>query len=138
MNIIQLSDSLAVAAQIAPEEVAVVAARGYRVLVNNRPDGEEGAQPSASELAELAKAAGMEYHHMPVTHMDFPGEDFAAFSALVDDPEKPVLAFCRSGTRCANLWVASRPSAAQEEAMQTARRMGFDLGMADRYLAQRR
>lgn len=137
MQIIQLSESLSVAAQIAPEDVARIAAGGFRVLVNNRPDGEEGAQPPAHEFEGLAKAAGLEYYHMPVTHLDFPGSDFDAFSALLNDPSKPVLAFCRSGTRCANLWVASRPAAALEEAMQTAGRLGFDLGMAGRYLAQR-
>ncbi|MEZ5570133.1 MAG: TIGR01244 family sulfur transferase [Halioglobus sp.] len=137
MRIFQLSESLSVTAQIAPDDVARIAAGGFRVLVNNRPDGEEADQPPARTIAELAQAAGLEYHHMPVTHADFPGRDFAGFSALLDDPAKPVLAFCRSGTRCANLWVASRPAAALDEAAQTARRIGFDLAMAERFLAQR-
>ena len=41
MNIVKLTDYLAVAAQITPEDVAAIAAAGYKVLINNRPDGED-------------------------------------------------------------------------------------------------
>jgi sulfide:quinone oxidoreductase len=77
----------------------------------------------------------MEYHHFPVTHTSFPGSDFDAMSDLLDDPARPVLAFCRTGTRCANLWVASMEEAGRNNAVQIATQLGFDLGMASRFLA---
>lgn len=137
MNIIKLSDCVAVSAQIQPSDLAAVAAAGYKVVVNNRPDGEEGGQPSAADMASAAEQAGLEYHHMPVNAMNFPGEGFDMLSDLLDDPERPVLAFCRSGTRCANLWVASRDPAERDAAVATAQSCGFDLGFASHYLAQR-
>ena len=69
MNIVKLTDTLGVSAQITPEDVAEIAARGYRVLINNRPEGEEEAQPAESTIAAAAREAGIEYHFMPVTHL---------------------------------------------------------------------
>jgi len=135
MNIVKLTDSLAVAAQITPDDVADIAAAGYRVLINNRPDGEEGTQPSAAALGAAARAAGLEYHHMPVTALGFPGPDFEAMSDLLDDPARPVLAFCRTGTRCANLWVAGLDEAARAAALQVASQCGFDMAMAAKFIA---
>ena len=106
MNIVKLTESLAVSAQITLEDVAQIAAAGYAVLINNRPDGEESAQVPSAFIETAAEAAGMEYHHIPITAASFPGPDLEAITDLFDDPSRPVLAFCRSGTRCANLWVA--------------------------------
>ncbi|MAT93135.1 MAG: TIGR01244 family phosphatase [Halioglobus sp.] len=136
MRSVKLSDSVAVSAQIAPEHVAEIAAAGYKVLVNNRPDGEEPGQPSSAEMAARAAEAGLDYYHMPVTAGDFPGADFAAFRALLDDPGRPVFAYCRSGTRCANLWVASRAEGEVQAAADLAAGLGYDLGMAGRHLSR--
>ncbi len=135
MNIVKLTDSLAVAGQITVDDVADIAAAGYQVLINNRPDGEEGTQPSGAAIAAAALAAGLEYHHMPVTAASFPGVHFDAMSDLLDEPARPVLAFCRTGTRCANLWVAGCDEATREEAMRVARQRGFDLAMAATFIA---
>ena len=132
MNIIKLTESLAVAAQITPLEVAQVAAAGYRVLINNRPDGEEASQPKSADIEAAAAAVGLEYYHMPVNALNFPGEEFTAMCQLMADEDKPVLAFCRTGTRCANLWVASKTGEEREAAISEARRLGFDLSLAAR------
>ena len=129
MKIVKLTESIAVSAQITPENVADIAAAGYKVLVNNRPDGEEANQPGNADIAAAAQAAGMEYHYMPITAGNFPGPDFGQMRTLLDDTARPVLAFCRSGTRCTNLWVASRDEAARDEARVQARQLGYDLGM---------
>jgi len=134
MNVVKLADNLAVAAQIAPGDVESIAAQGYQVLINNRPDGEEVAQPAGAEIAAAAAAAGLEYHYLPVTHTSFPGPHFEAMRALLGDRSRQVLAFCRSGTRCANLWVASVPESGRAQAMESAGRQGFDLKMAATYL----
>ena len=47
----------------------------------------------------------------------------------VTDPNQVVLAYCRTGTRCANLWVATREEGDLPGAVQTARDIGFDLSM---------
>lgn len=132
MNIVKLTDTVAVAAQITPENVAEIAAAGYQVLINNRPDAEEANQPATSEIAAAAEAAGLEYHYMPINGMNFPGPDFELMSDLMDDPARPVLAFCRTGTRCTNLWVASHDASARQPAAEHASSLGYDLGLAAR------
>jgi uncharacterized protein (TIGR01244 family) len=130
MKIVKLTESVAVSEQITPGNVAAIAAAGYKVLVNNRPDGEEANQPDNADIAAAAAAAGMEYHYMPITAGNFPGPDFGRMRALLDNSALPVLAFCRTGTRCTNLWVASRDEASREQARVQAQRLGYDLGMS--------
>ena len=132
MRIIQLEEHLAVAGQIQPEQVADIAAAGFKVLINNRPDGEEAGQPSQAEIAAAAEAAGLEYHYMPVNAMNYPGPDLPAMKRLFDDPDRPVLAFCRTGTRCTNLWISSRDPEERERAMARGAALGFDISMASR------
>ena len=134
MKASKLTDTIAVAGQISPEQVAQIADAGFKVLVNNRPDGEEAGQPASAQIEAAAVSAGLEYHHLPVTAMDFPGPDAAQMATLLDDEARPVFAFCRTGTRCTNLWIATRTDAERQEAMQRAQALGFDLGMAARAL----
>jgi len=136
MKIVQLADHLAVSGQIEPGDVASIAARGFQVLINNRPDGEEATQPAGTEIAAAAAAAGLEYHYLPVTHASFPGPQFNTMRELFRDDARAVFAFCRSGSRCANLWVAGVPASLRAQAVESATRHGFDLNMASAYLAR--
>ena len=134
MNVYRLSDTVGVSGQISAELVPQIAAAGYKVLINNRPDGEEPGQPTSAEIAAAAAAAGLEYHYLPVTAMDFPGGDIDQLADFFDDEDRPVYAFCRTGTRCTNLWVVTREPDEQDEAAAKARGIGFDLSMAARVL----
>ncbi|GAA3255729.1 hypothetical protein GCM10020258_14430 [Sphingomonas yabuuchiae] len=46
-----INESVAVAPQIRPEDVAAIKAAGYAAIVNNRPDGEEPGQPTGDRFA---------------------------------------------------------------------------------------
>ena len=136
MNESRLSDTVAVSPQISVADVPAIAAAGYKVLVNNRPDGEAEGQPTSAEIEAAASAAGLEYHYMPVTAATFPGPHFEEMTDLLDDEDRPVFAFCRTGTRCANLWVSSREAGDQETALAAAGGKGFELAMANRHLGR--
>lgn len=127
---VQLNDHVAVAGQIQPHDMAAIAAAGYRLIVNNRPDGEAPDQPSSAVLQAAAQAAGLEYHYYPLNAFNYPGDDVPTMSALFDDPAKPVFAFCRSGTRSTNLWISSRAPGDREPARQHARQLGFDVSLS--------
>jgi len=130
MQVFQLSDSLSVSGQISVQDVETIAAAGFKILINNRPDHEVLDQPDSNEISAAAQQFGLDYYHMPITARDFPGPDIKPMALLLDDPGKPALAFCRTGTRCANLWVWTRPDQERESAVAAARHYGFDLSMA--------
>ena len=129
MPIFQLTESLSVAAQITPQDIPNLAARGFTVVVCNRPDGELPGQATMDEIEAACIAADLLFVRYPVDAMNFPGPDIGGLGALFDDPGQLVLAYCRTGTRCANLWVTSQNGVAQAAAMQTARDIGFDLSL---------
>ena len=129
MPIFQLTESLHVAAQIAPQDIPNLATQGFTVLVCNRPDGEVPGQATMDEIEAACNSAGLLFVRYPVDAMNFPGPDIEGLGALFDDPNQSVLAYCRTGTRCANLWVTSQTGDGQAEAMQTARDIGFDLSL---------
>ena len=104
MDIRKINDAVSVAPQLMVDELAAVAGLGFRTVINNRPDGESFDQPPASAVAAAAQAAGLAYHHQPVTSGGLTVDDVLHFRELLATAEGPVLAFCRSGTRSCNLW----------------------------------
>ena len=129
MPIFQLTESLCVAAQIAWQDIPDLATRGFTVVVCNRPDGEVPGQATMDEIEAACNAAGLLFVRYPVDAMNFPGPDIEGLGALFDDPSQFVLAYCRTGTRCANLWVTSQTGDGQVGAIRTARDIGFDLSL---------
>lgn len=100
----RIDERVSVAPQIAPEDVAELAAAGFTTIVNNRPDDEEFGQPSGDEIARAAAEAGLGYVAIPVTHAGFSASQVEAMAAALVGAPGPVLAYCRSGTRSCNLW----------------------------------
>ena len=98
-------------------------------MVCNRPDGEVPGQATLDEIEAACNAADLLFVRYPVDAMNFPGPDIEGLGALFDDAGQSVLAYCRTGTRCANLWVTSQSGDAQAAAVQTAREIGFDLSL---------
>ncbi len=117
-----------VAGQIRPEEMTDIKAAGVTMVVNNRPDGEEPDQPSAEEVEAAARAAGLDYRHVPVAS-GFSADQVEAMAEALDAAKGPVLAFCRSGTRSTFLWALARSQRgdAGEELMRKAAAAGYDL-----------
>lgn len=101
---IRLTDTVSVAGQLAPDDISDAAAAGFTHIVNNRPDGEQAGQPPCSVMRAAAATAGLGYTAIPVDHHGMNPDQVAAMAAALDATPGPVLAFCRSGTRSANLW----------------------------------
>lgn len=124
-----IDDGMAVAPQIAPEDVAELATQGFTAIVNNRPDGEDPGQPTGAEIAAAAKIAGLRYSEVPVTHAGFSHPQIDAMAAALAEADGPVLAYCRSGTRSCNLWAlaAVKRGANPDTVMAKAAAAGYDL-----------
>ncbi len=113
--------------QLTPADVDEAAAAGIRLIVNNRPDGEDPGQPSSDEIEAAARAAGLDYRHIPVAGT-FPPDRVQAMAEALE--QGPVLAFCRSGMRSTFLWALARAArgAPTEESVAAAAAAGYDLG----------
>jgi len=98
-----LDDTTLVGGQIWPDDIPAIAALGVTAIVNNRPDGEEPGQPANAEIEAAARAAGVDYRHIPVAG-GFPPEQVAAMAGAIEQTGGELLAFCRSGARSAHLW----------------------------------
>jgi uncharacterized protein (TIGR01244 family) len=130
MTMRRVDDRISVAPQIAPEDVPAIAAAGFTAIVNNRPDGEEMAQPSGDAIARAADAAGLSYTAIPVTHAGFSAAQVEAMADAIAAAGGPVLAYCRSGTRSCNLWALAEASRGGDPDALTAKAAaaGYDLG----------
>ena len=107
MNISQITDDYAVAPQIFPDDITVLAEHGFVTIICNRPDGEEPGQPSAAEIAAACDAAGLAFHHIPFSGMPIAIEFIEEQRRLITDSDGPVLGYCRSGQRSQIIWSAS-------------------------------
>jgi len=104
-----LTPDLCVAPQLTPAAMAEAAAMGFRSVVNNRPDFEHGPdQPTSAEIEAAARAAGLEYRHLPVAGGYQSPEEIAAFAALLAELPRPLLVFCRSGARSTRLFLQAQ------------------------------
>jgi sulfide:quinone oxidoreductase len=128
MDIRRVTPDLAVSPQIAPEEIEAVKAAGFASIVCNRPDGESFDQPTFAEVEAAAQAAGLATLFLPVAGGGMTQAHVDAMEKAWPDLPKPVLAYCRSGTRSITLWALSQRNHGDREAMvAAARNAGYDL-----------
>jgi uncharacterized protein (TIGR01244 family) len=104
-----LAPDFATSGQLTADDVAQAAAAGFRSIVNNRPDFEGGgSQPTSQSIAQAAAAAGVDYAFLPVQPAFQTPAEIARMRELIGALPKPMLAFCRSGTRSGNLFRAAK------------------------------
>ncbi len=104
-----IAPDVCAAPQLTPEAMAEAAAMGFKSVVNNRPDFEHGPdQPTSAQIEAAAKAAGLQYRHLPVDGGYQSPEEIAAFAELLKELPRPLLLFCRSGARSTRLFMAAQ------------------------------
>jgi uncharacterized protein (TIGR01244 family) len=103
-----IAPDVCVAPQLTPAAMAEAAQAGFKSVVNNRPDFEHGPdQPTSASIEAAARAAGLEYRHLPVDGGYQSPEEIAAMAKLLDELPRPLLMFCRSGARSTKLFLAA-------------------------------
>ncbi|MBO0903389.1 bifunctional protein tyrosine phosphatase family protein/NAD(P)/FAD-dependent oxidoreductase [Jiella sonneratiae] len=136
MDTKKLTEQLSVRDQVRPDEIPALRAAGFRAILVNRPDGEGGDQPTFAEIERAAKAAGMEARYVPVETGRVSDADAAKFAAALDELPKPVVAFCRSGTRSTTLWALSQAGLRPvPDILARAKAAGYDMSGVVRRIA---
>jgi uncharacterized protein (TIGR01244 family) len=125
----QIVEGVYASPQIGLAEVELARAMGVSLIVNNRPEGESPDQVPGAEIEAAARAAGIGYIAIPVTHAGFSEPQVQAMAAALEGASGPVLAYCRSGTRSTLLWALAEASkgADPDELAAAAARAGYDV-----------
>jgi sulfide:quinone oxidoreductase len=137
MDAKSITPALSVAAQVLPQDLPALAAAGFRSLICNRPDGEGPDQPSFAEIEAAAGAAGLQAAYLPIVSGMVGDADALAFGALMDRLPRPILAYCRTGTRSATLWSLSEGGRGRPlpEILAATRAAGYDMAGVVRRIA---
>jgi sulfide:quinone oxidoreductase len=130
----KLTDELSVSAQISPDDVREIARLGFKSIISNRPDGEGAGQPGFAEIEHEAQANGLSARYIPLESGTLDEATVADFGAALAELPKPILAYCRSGTRCTMLWALSEAGQLPiEDILSKASAAGYDMsGIASR------
>ncbi|MFO7748251.1 MAG: TIGR01244 family sulfur transferase [Orrella sp.] len=104
----QITPDFSVAPQLSPADMPALAAAGFKSVIINRPDYEGGPdQPTAEAVSEAARESGLRVAFQPVVSGAMTPEDVVQFSELLQTMPAPVVAYCRTGTRCTVLYRAA-------------------------------
>ncbi|CAI8212137.1 MAG: Beta-lactamase hydrolase-like protein [Alphaproteobacteria bacterium] len=98
-----LTDDFAVYGQMDADDMHTALAAGFKTIICNRPDSEDGAVPFDS-LKPIAEAQNVPIIYQPVVSGALSDDDARQLAEILDSAEKPVLAYCRSGARCTALF----------------------------------
>lgn len=122
-----VTPELSVAPQLSLDDLHAAKAEGFRTILCNRPDHEEAGQPTIDALKAGAESLGLAFLALP-----FSGppsvEVIGQQGTLIEQSAKPVLAYCRSGTRSITAWALSqRGQGKGPEIIAAAADAGYDL-----------
>ena len=124
-----------VSAQIDTPDLATAKAAGFKTIICNRPDQEGGPdQPTIDEMQNEAESLGLTFLALPFSGS--PSAEIAGQQgALIAASEKPVLAYCRSGTRSIMAWALSQAGQGRkDEILSAGQAAGYDLSGLSSYL----
>ncbi len=130
VDIRDLDDGIAAADQLVESDFAEIAARGFKTIINNRPDGEAPGQLTAAAAAALAEKHGLAYRYLPMTVATLTPETVQTFRQYLEEETGPLLVHCRTGTRSTVLWAmaeAGRGRLTVEDVVTKAADAGYDV-----------
>lgn len=128
MEFKDLTASFTVSPQIRPGDLKEIAARGFRMVINNRPDGEMLGQPTSDQIEQAAREAGLAYVAIPIRGGQVSDCDLSATASAIDQAQGKVFAFCRSGTRSTFVWALTQSSHEDPARLiEQAGQAGYDL-----------
>lgn len=138
MDVRVVTEGFAVSSQIFLNEMDSIAKQGFKSLLCNRPDAESADQTSFAEIEKSAHALGLRIEWVPVVSGKITQDDVQAFSSAFDTLPKPLLAYCRTGTRSINLWALAQGTQgmSSQEILDRGNTAGYDLTDAVRMLGR--
>ena len=104
MSVRKIADNFFVTGQISKSQLSQIKQMGFKSIICNRPDSEGFMQPSFDKLSSAAAQVGLSMKYLPVRQGPIEADDVQGFARALEELEGPILAYCASGMRSANLW----------------------------------
>ena len=128
MDLRKLTDDFSVSPQVDAAHMREIAGAGFKSIMCNRPDHEEQMQPEYEAIAEAAQREGLEVAWIPIASGIMGPDALAQFDRALKTMPRPMLAYCRSGTRCTMLWAITQHGAMDDtDIAQRASNAGYDV-----------
>ena len=125
MNIVKVNNDFAVSSQINIDSIYDVNSNNYKSIICNRPDEEITAEFNEIKalyqiitnekladkklnhyqvIKDTANSLNIKTYYQPINTLQLNKDNILLFAKYLDELDKPILAYCRSGTRCMILW----------------------------------
>lgn len=105
-NLARLETTVACAGAITSDAVPEITKMGFASIVNLRLPTEAGAEVEKEQAA--AKAAGLNYFHVPFAGKPDPAAAEAFLNAITTKGAEPAFIHCAGGNRAATMWLIKR------------------------------
>jgi len=125
---VHIDSNYYVSPQISVDDVNLLAKAGFVKIICNRPDGEVSQDLKAEVIGAAARAAGLAFDVLPLTHQKMHAKNIKAQLDLVSDVKGAVLAYCATGTRCTVVWALSQSGRrSADEILKITKQAGYNL-----------
>ena len=128
MQIVNISGLYHVSPQISLTDVEFLSEKGFEKIICNRPDFEVHPNIQSSLIAKCAAETGISFEYHPLTFENMNAESIEKQMEFINKSNRPVLAYCTSGTRCAAIWALGQiGKMSKDEILKTALESGYNL-----------
>ena len=128
MQINNVSGLYNVSPQISVTDLEFLSENGFGKIICNRPDFEVPPSFQSNVIEKVAKEIGLSFEYHPLTFENMNAENIEKQMAFIKESERPVLAYCTSGTRCAAIWALGQiGKMSKDEILKTTLESGYNL-----------
>jgi len=128
MQINNLSGLYNVSPQISVTDLEFLSENGFGKIICNRPDFEVPPSFQSNVIEKVATEIGLSFEYHPLTFENMNAENIEKQMAFIKESERPVLAYCTSGTRCAAIWALGQiGKMSKDEILKTTLESGYNL-----------
>ena len=128
MQIVNISGLYNVSPQISLKDVEILSKKGFEKIICNRPDFEVHPNIQSSLIEKVAIEIGISFEYLPLTFESMNAENIEKQLTFINESERPVLAYCTSGTRCAAIWALGQiGKMSKDEILKTTLESGYNL-----------
>ena len=128
MQINNVSGLYNVSPQISVTDLEFLSENGFGKIICNRPDFEVPPSFQSNVIKKVATEIGLSFEYHPLTFENMNAENIEKQMAFIKESERPVLAYCTSGTRCAAIWALGQiGKMSKDEILKTTLESGYNL-----------